>query len=135
MNVLCGNRNVKTHKKLKRWATRTHQKNGGELVKGKLFLLLIRHPQCDSYIQLTMANDQCTSIHTRINSCQCFSTIMILRSVRKLVCVSRNRTRNGSFCCSMWLKSIVGVRSLTFTFSWRQYGTIESWNKKNHYTS
>ena len=85
------------------------------LAKGKQFLLLIRHPQCDSYIQSSVANDQCISIHTRINRCQYFSAVMILRSVRKLVCVSRNRTRNCSFCYSMWLGSIVDVRSLTFT--------------------
>jgi len=41
------------HKKLKRWATLTHQKNQGwtqVLAKGKQFLLFITHPLCYSYI-------------------------------------------------------------------------------------
>jgi hypothetical protein len=102
--------NVKTHnrttQKLKRWATRTPPKKRGwtqVLVKGKQFLLLIRHPQCDSYIQSSMANDQCISIHTRINRCQYFSTVMIMRSVKKMMFVSV-RTKNGSFYSSIWLR-------------------------------
>jgi len=51
-----------------------------------------------------LLNDQFISIHTRINWCQCFSTVMILCSIRKLVFISRNRTRNGSFYYSMWLR-------------------------------
>ena len=47
-------------------------------------------------------NNQFISIHTRPNSFQCFSTVMILCSIRQLLFVSRDRTRNGSFCSSMW---------------------------------
>ena len=85
------------------------------LAKGKKFRLLIRHPQCYSYIQSSPVNDKFISIHTRINSCQCtVSTVMILCSIRKLVFVSGNRTSNGSFSYSMWLRYIVDVRGLTF---------------------
>jgi len=50
-----------------------------------------------------LLNDQMISIHTSINHCQGFSTVMILWSIRKLVFVSRNRTSYGSFCYGMWL--------------------------------
>ena len=42
-------------------------------------------------------NNQFISIHTSPSS-----TVMIMCSIRQLLFVSRDRTRNGSFCSSMW---------------------------------
>ena len=106
-----------TTQKTKKMSNSDNTKNSGwtqVVVKGKQFLILIRHTQCYSYIQLSPVNDWFISIPTSINSRQCFSTVMILCSIRQFVFVSRNITSNGSFSYSIWFRKIVDGRGLTF---------------------